>query len=292
MAGTQIGLSDLHYAILTTDEVGSITYQAPVVIPGVINANINPNPSSGTLYADDGPAETYSNMGEISLELELKDLPLEVQAALLGHTITGGVLVRKSTDTAPYVAIGFKSMKTNGKYRFVWLHKGKFQLPEMGHQTKDDKVNFQTPKIKAIFLRRDYDNAWIKQTDEDHPDYTADIGTNWFTAVEGAAPAALTCTPNPADEAAGVAVDANITWTFNNAIQVSDVTVANFVLVKNDGTAVAGALSVDSVHKVVTLNPTANLDATSTYVAIATKGVRDIYGQTIAANSVTNFVTV
>jgi hypothetical protein len=60
---------------------------------------------------------------------------------------------------------------------------------------------------------------------------------------------------------------------------------------KNDGTAVAGALSLDATKKIVTFDPSSNLDASSTYIAIATIGVHDIYGQSMAANSVINFAT-
>lgn len=44
---------------------------------------------------------------------------------LLGNAVDdNGVLVRTATDKPPYFAVGFKSEKSNGKYRFVWLYKG------------------------------------------------------------------------------------------------------------------------------------------------------------------------
>jgi len=293
MAGIQIGLSNLYYSILTSDTDSSVTYETPIAIPGIINATINPNSSSGVAYGDDGPAETYSSIGEISLELGVTDLPMETQAALLGHTITGGVLLRKSTDNAPYVSIGFKSLKSNGSYRYVWLLKGKFQLPEMSHETKNDKVNFQTPKIKGIFLRRDYDDAWIKQADEDHVDYVSSIGTNWFTSVEGAADTtAPTVTFVPLDAATDVAVSANIVLTFSEAILASTAIEDNFFIVKADGTNVPFAISINTDHTIVTLNPTSNFDASGVYIAGVTKGgVKDIAGNAIAAANIINFTT-
>jgi len=289
--GVQIGFKDLHYALLTVDDDIAIDYSIPIKIAGAIDAKISPKVSTKTLFADDGPDEVSSTLGEIDVEIQVKDLPLDAQAALLGHTVTGGVLTKNSGDIAPYLALGFKSKKTNGKYRYVWLLKGKFHLQEQEYKTQEDTPEFQTPSIKATFVKRQHDGDWQKIADEDHPDYTAEIGANWFTAVSGVAPNALTCTPSPADEDGGVAVGINVTWTFNNAIQASDVNGANFMLVKADGSVVPGALSIDTDHKVVTLNPTVDLGATSTYIAIASKNVRDIYGQTLAANSVTNFAT-
>ena len=293
MAGTQVGLSNLHYAILTSDTVSGVTYETPVSIPGAITANINPNSSSGVLWSDDAPSEVFSQMGQVDVEIEVKDLPLEVQAVLLGHTITGGILKRKSTDVSPYIALGFKSLKSNGSYRYVWLYKGKFQLPEINHQTKNDKVNFQIPKMKASFIRLDYDNSWIKQVDEDHIDYVSTIGTNWFTAVEGEADTtAPTVTSVPADAATGVAIDANIVLTFSEAIQASTAILDNFFIVKADGTDVPFAISINDAHTIVTLNPSSNLASSGVYIAGVTKGgVKDIAGNAIASANVINFTT-
>lgn len=183
--GVQIGLRDVYYALLTSDKVGSITYSAPVRITGAITANINPNASNETLFADDGPMETASTIGQIALEMAVADLSTEVQSVLLGHTISAkGVLLRKGGDIPPWVALGFKSLKSNGKYRYIWLVKGKFSVPEMNHETKGDTIAFQTPTIQGSFVKRDADDLWQKMADEDALTYDPLIGTNWFTDVE------------------------------------------------------------------------------------------------------------
>jgi phi13 family phage major tail protein len=179
---TQIGLSSLYYALLTADTNANATYSTPVHIPGVITANINANASQDTLFADDGPMETATSIGKIDLELDLADLPFDVQSVLLGHTLdANGILLRKSNDVPPWAAIGFKSLKTSGSYRYVWLLKGKFLIPDLTHETKADKITFQKPKFKGSFVKRDFDDGWIRQADEDATGYTATIGTNWFT---------------------------------------------------------------------------------------------------------------
>lgn len=177
-----IGLKDLYYATLTKDDGTGVTYGTPVKVAPAINAKITPSVSTEVLYADDGPAETAVALGEISVELETSDLPLEIQAALLGHTLdaTAGVMTKKSTDTAPYVALGFKSQKSNGKYRFVWLLKGKFAPIEEEYKTKEDKVTYNTPKIKASFVKRSKDDVWQYIADEDSG-FTG--ASTWFTSV-------------------------------------------------------------------------------------------------------------
>jgi len=178
--GTKVGLKMLHYALLVSDASDGATYGTPVEMVGAITANINPNSSSGTLFADDGPMTTMAQLGMIEIELNLADIPLSVQAILLGSdTPTGGVLLSKATDVPPWIAIGFKSIKSNGSYRYVWLVKGKFREPEDNSETKDDSVDFQTPTIVGQFVKRDYDEVWKKKADEDEG--YDDTGDLWFT---------------------------------------------------------------------------------------------------------------
>ena len=100
MAGVQVGLNSLYYAVLTSDTPLAATYNSPVAIAGAINAKISPKSNTETLYCDDGPDETVTSLGEIDVEFETKDIDLNTQAVLLGHSVTGGVLIKKSTDTA------------------------------------------------------------------------------------------------------------------------------------------------------------------------------------------------
>jgi phi13 family phage major tail protein len=182
--GLKIGISDLHYAIMTSDEADATpVYEAPVKIPGVVSVNINPNASIETLFADDGPYDSAGTLGQIEVEIVTADLDLDTQATLLGHTVTAdGMLKRKADDVPPYIAIGFKSLKSNGKYRYTWLAKGKFVPSEMNVETKGDTVNFQTASITGNFLKRASDNEWERHIDEDHPDWVQAHSDNWFTS--------------------------------------------------------------------------------------------------------------
>lgn len=177
-----IGLRDLHYALLTDDTSTGATYEAPVKIAGAISANVNPNTSSATLFADDGPYDSATTLGEIVVELNLADLPPAASAAILGHTYGANkLLVKKSSDQPPYLALGYRSLMSSGKYRYTWLYKGKFTDGEQNNQTKGDSIEYQTPTITGSFVKRDFDDAW--QAEADEGDIGASIITSWFTAV-------------------------------------------------------------------------------------------------------------
>ena len=188
--GVIIGLRNLVYAKMLTDPAygtGQATYEAPKPIAGAISANVNPNASTETLFADDGPFESATTIGQIEVELNVADLPLEVQAELLGHTYQNGVLIRKAGDVPPWVAIGFKSLKSNGKFRYTWLAKGKFTIPEQNNQTKGDSIEFQTPTIVGSFVKRECDDEWERHIDEDDANFTTTMAQNWFNNPYGTA---------------------------------------------------------------------------------------------------------
>lgn len=179
----QIGLRDVYIAILKSDAVGKAEYETPERIVGAIKANINPNASSATLFADDGPMDTASTLGEIELELGIADLPLQTQAKILGHSYDDatGLLSKAATDVAPWLAVGFRSLKSDGSYRYFWLTKGKFSVQEEGIETKGDSVNFQTPTIKGSFAKRTADDKWELTADSSAVASATTI-TNWFKA--------------------------------------------------------------------------------------------------------------
>jgi phi13 family phage major tail protein len=180
IASALIGLEQLHYAILT--DGSTPTYTAPVLIAPVITAKITPKVNTDTLYADNTGVEIATTLGQIDIELDTSDVPLAVQAAILGHALdtTKGVLSCTAQDKAPYVAIGFKALKANGNHRYVWLLKGMFEELSEEYATKEDKAKFSTPKLKGTFLPRQ-DGKWKYTADEDAGYTGGDSG--WFTAV-------------------------------------------------------------------------------------------------------------
>ena len=211
--GVRIGLKDVYYALLDSDEVDvGAEYLTPVRLVGAITANINPNSSMETLFADDGPMEVATALGDIELELTLADLPLPAQAVLLGHTYAGGHLVKKSDDIAPWVALGFRALKSNGNYRYVWLLKGRFMIPEESHETKADSIDFQTPTINGSFTLREYDGQYMISGDEDETDFFPIMAEEWFEEDTLLAnPATVTVDVSTATPTVNVAFDIEFT---------------------------------------------------------------------------------
>lgn len=283
-----VGLKDIYYAKVTKDDSTGISYDVPKRLQQAITADIKPKTASGTLFADDGPSESGTALGETDVTLNIGDLPISVQADLLGNSIVNGELVKKSTDIPPYVAIMFRAEKSDGTFRFYKLLKGKFQEPESQNKTKDDNVTYNTPTITGTFIRRNYDQQWSRMIDNNDA-----YASTFFSAIElPADTTAPTVTVSPVDGASAVSDNTNIVWTFDKEIQDSVVTDANFFLVDAAGANVVGNLSLDGTKKIVTFTPSATLLSAEAYTAFATKNVKDLFGNSLAQNSVTNFTTV
>jgi len=95
----------------------------------------------------------------------------------------------------------------------------------------------------------------------------------------------------PADADTNIAIDANLTATFSEAIIAGDVVDGNFLLIKAaDGTIIAGTLAYDAATHVVTFNPTSDLSNNTPYIwTIA--NVRDTVGNKMVAVA-KNFTTI
>lgn len=158
----KIGLKNFKYSVL--DEKDEVT--EPKSLGKAISCKVSIETNSAELYADDGLAESDYTFNKGTVELEVDEDADEVFAELLGHTIdeTKSEVIRKSDDTAPYVAIGRILTKiVNGvrKYKVEFLAKVKFKEPSAEENTKGESVEFATNTIEGSVLQL-ADGTWSK----------------------------------------------------------------------------------------------------------------------------------
>lgn len=126
-----IGLDRLYYAKITEDSNGDETYDTPIPLAKAISAELSVELAEATLYADDGAAEIIKEFQNGTLSLGIDDIGVEAASDLTGATIDDNkVLISTSEDGGDPVAIGFRAKKANGKYRYFWLYRVKFGIPE------------------------------------------------------------------------------------------------------------------------------------------------------------------
>lgn len=184
-----IGLDKLFYAKITEDELGNETYGTPTQLAKAMKADLTIELAEASLFADDGEAENVKVFKSGKLSLGVDNIGLDAAQDLTGAYVdNNGVLVSTDNDLAPCVAVGFRALKSNGKYRYFWLYRVKFATPSTNLQTKGDSITFQTPTIEGTVMRRNkVDGAgkhpWKAEVTEGLKGVTENTITSWFTEV-------------------------------------------------------------------------------------------------------------
>ena len=152
----KIGISNVHYAIMSTEDTASAnpvygTVKKPSC--GLISVDVNVNSNKVDLYADNILWETESAFQNAELTADIADFPLEMQSDLLGNTYdsTAKTLIKNADDVIPYVALGFEFLMSGGKKMAVWMYKGKFAPVSMSGQTKGENTEYGTNEMSSTF---------------------------------------------------------------------------------------------------------------------------------------------
>ena len=92
----------------------------------------------------------------------MADIPLAIQEKIFGNQIDdNGVLIRSSTDKPPYFAVGFKSEKSNHKFRYVWLYKVRAKPLTENYATKEGTtITRQTGDVERTAIKRTNDGRY------------------------------------------------------------------------------------------------------------------------------------
>ena len=181
-----LGLKDLYYAVITEGANSKETYGTPKKLAGAMTADLSITTADGKLYVDDALKESVSEFANGTLKLGVDEMEQGVESEILGQNIDGaGVKWAGGDDEPPYIAVGFRAKKSGGKYRYVWLLKCRAKVPAEKYETKGESINFQTPEIELVIMRRTLDGNWKADTVAAPTDAAA--GT-WFTAVPTVTP--------------------------------------------------------------------------------------------------------
>lgn len=159
----KIGLQNFLYGILT-ESGDTATYGAGIKPGKAVSCSVSISSNDAKLYADDGLAESDTSFQSGTVSMEVDNADITTQATLLGHTITGDEMIRKATDTAPYVALGRIVTKMVGgsyQYKVEFLCKVKFQEINQENTTKGESVEFGTTTLEGIVSTL-ADGTWSK----------------------------------------------------------------------------------------------------------------------------------
>ena len=160
----KIGLNNFRYGILTEATDGTPTYGGAVKPAKAISCNVDISTNDAKLYADDALAETDTSFQSGTVTIGIDEDDQATMAALLGHTVTDGVMVRNTYDVAPYVGFGRVIVKMVGgqyRYKVEFLSKVKFGEPSQEDTTKGENLEFTTTEMEGQVATL-ADGTWSK----------------------------------------------------------------------------------------------------------------------------------
>lgn len=181
-----IGLKNVVIAPLTADTETELTYGTVRAVAGAIEASVTPdNTDPNIMYADDIEFDTLYADPEITFKLKMADIPLTIQEMLFANTMDdNGVLLRTAQDKPPYFAVGFKSEKSNGKFRYVWLYKVRAKPLTENFATKEgDTITRQNPEVEFTAIKRTHDGRYQAVADEGENGFTAEKANTFLDTV-------------------------------------------------------------------------------------------------------------
>lgn len=181
-----IGLKNVVIAPLTADTEAELTYGTVQAVAGAIEASVTPdNTDPNIMYADDIEFDTLYADPEITFKLKMADIPLTIQEMLFANTMDdNGVLLRTAQDKPPYFAVGFKSEKSNGKFRYVWLYKVRAKPLTENFATKEgDTITRQNPEVEFTAIKRTHDGRYQAVADEGENGFTAEKANTFLDTV-------------------------------------------------------------------------------------------------------------
>lgn len=179
-AGTTIIGIDKGYFAPFTDEMAE-TYETPFKLDPIVELKIEPATDTASQYGDNIAIETASAMGAINATVTFTGLTPEIEARLLGHTYVAADrrVIKAANNIAPLGAFMYRRLRADGGYRYKVLYRGRFGLPNEETATKEDKIDFQSSEMTAVFMPRLSDQVYDMSIDADKA--TALVPDKWET---------------------------------------------------------------------------------------------------------------
>lgn len=183
------GIRGLVAAEIKTDDVDAFECDVPFSIAGVAELARTTETSSEAHYYDNVPAVVIDSTGSDEVTITASAIPFDALAKITGQIYNAekGMFVEGERDSK-YFAIGYITEKTDGTEVFVWRLKGKFNIPDSTHATKDDgaEANGQEIVFTGINTNHKFEsigNKTVKAVNVDTSVNTV-VETEFFATVQ------------------------------------------------------------------------------------------------------------
>lgn len=152
------GLRNVHYAVVTAEANGVLTYDTPVAIPGAVNLSLSPEGEDNPFYADDVVYfSTVANNG-YSGTLEMALITDDFKTNVLGEVETSGQYFEFADVIPKEFALFFEFQGDQYPTRHCLL-RCTVSRPDVAGATKEESIEPQTETLNIKVLPRINDMA-------------------------------------------------------------------------------------------------------------------------------------
>lgn len=175
------GLRNAHYAVVTENADGTLTYGTPVALKGSVELTLEPKGEQTDFYADDVLYYTTQSNQGYETTLTLANIPTEFKTDVLGESYdeTSGVLTESSDQKPSRIAFLFEFDGDQKAVRHV-LYNCTVSRPSLSSATKTEAAEPRTNELSLVAAPRTNDGVVKRSTTTNTPDTTYDA---WYSTV-------------------------------------------------------------------------------------------------------------
>ena len=175
----KFNICNVHYALITVDEDGDVTFGTPVAMPGAVSLSLEPNGEPSNFYADGYAYYTISNNMGYEGDLELAMVPESFRTDVLKESLDdNSVLVESANVETANFALLFEFDGDVKKIRHV-LYNCSAARPNIESTTNEEESEVQTETL--AITAAPLANGYVKARTGDST--TDTVYTGWYTSV-------------------------------------------------------------------------------------------------------------
>ena len=175
----KFNICNVHYALITVDDDGDVTFGTPVAMPGAVSLSLEPNGGPSNFYADGYAYYTISNNMGYEGDLELAMVPESFRTDVLKESLDdNSVLVESANVETANFALLFEFDGDVRHIRHV-MYNCSASRPKIEGKTNEEKKEVQTETltIKATPLSDGKVKAKTGNTTD------ATVYADWYKSV-------------------------------------------------------------------------------------------------------------
>ena len=175
----KFNISNAHYALLTQNDNGEVTFGTPVPLPGAVSLSLDPTGEPESFYADGVEYYVVNNNQGYDGDLELAIIPESFRTDVLMETTdSNNVLVENANSQTGHFALLFEFDGDIKKIRHV-MYNCSASRPGISSSTNTEskEVKTETLKVKA----RPLASGLVKAKTGDNT--KASAYNNWYKHV-------------------------------------------------------------------------------------------------------------